>query len=87
MSKVWLLGTGKYIANLNCVSKPSPELQEYSKADKQINKSLGIMSNKSRICIDLRCLNDILDETPKVRMPRTDLLKERAYSSYLSSFD
>ena len=81
------IGTGSYIANLNCVSKPSPELQEFSKADKHINKSLGITSNKSKICIDLRSLNDILGETPKVRMPRTDLLKKPAYSSYLSSFD
>ena len=24
------IGTGSYIANLNCVSKPSPELQEFS---------------------------------------------------------
>ena len=63
--------SGNYMANLNCVSKPSSELHEF------------ITSNKLRICIDLRSLN----ETPKVRMPRTDLLKERAYGSYLSSFD
>ena len=78
------IGTNNCIANLNCVSKPSPEIQEFSKADKEINKSLGIKSNKSRICIDLRSLNAILGETPKVRMPRTDFLKN---NSFLSSFD
>ena len=79
------MGTNNIIANLNCVSKPSPELQEFSKADKHINKSQGITSNKSRICINLRSLNYILGETPKVRMPRTDQLK--GYNSHLSSFD
>ena len=81
------VGTENYICNLNCVSKPDSSLVEFSKADKHVNQSLGLTSNKSRNWVDLRSLNDILGPTPKVRMPRTNLLKERAYGSYLSSFD
>ena len=52
-----------------------------------MNQSLGLRSNRNRICVDLRGLNDILGPTPKVKMPRTSLLKENAYGSHLTSFD
>ena len=81
------MGTNRFCANLNCVAKPSIDHLEYTKADKMINRSLGIIGNRNRICIDMRSLNDILGEVPIVKLPKTDQLKGCAYKSYLSSFD
>ena len=79
--------TENFCANLNCVAKPDPTLYEFGKADKEINKSLGLISNKSRICVDMRQLNDVLGAVPVVSLPKTSVLKERAFDSHLSSFN
>ena len=63
------VGTNRFCANLNCVAKPSIDNLEYTKADKMINRSLGIIGNRNRICIDMRSLNNILGEVPIVTLP------------------
>ena len=64
-----LVGTERWICNLNCVAKPDNTLMEFSKADKHVNQSLGLRSNKNRICVDLRCLNDILGHMVHTSLP------------------
>ena len=52
-----------------------------------VNKFKGLISNKSRICIDLRRSNSVLEPVPVVNLPKVSVFKERAFDSYLSSFD
>ena len=77
----------KPCANLNCVAKPDPNLHKFGKADKEVNRSKGLISNKSRICVDMQMLNNVLGAVPVVSLPKTSVFKERAIDSHLSTFD
>ena len=80
-------GLNSFASNLNLVDKPEADVQNYGKADKYLNKQNNIKGNKGRATIDMRGLNKIIIESPKIELPTLEFLQSKVRNCHVTSLD
>ena len=78
---------GKFLSNSHGVAKPINGERVCGKADEYLMKKKGLISDYSRLTVDLRGLNSHCPSSPKLSLPSYETLVKKFKNKFVSMFD